>query len=102
MEPTIRYAKAIDGTSIALWTLGSGEPLVYLAGAPWCHVELLQVPQCLSWYQLLSENRMLVRYDVRGTGLSDREVIDHSLNATGSECVPSRLIRRLKALNCPA
>jgi len=81
MELTVRYAKATDGTSIALWTLGTGEPLVYLAGAPWCHVELLQIPQCVHWYQLLSKNRMLVRYDVRGTGFSDREVIDHSLNA---------------------
>ena len=81
MEPTVRYAKATDGTSIALWTFGTGEPLIYLAGAPWCHVELLQIPQCVLWYQLLSENRMLVRYDVRGTGFSAREVIDHSLNA---------------------
>ena len=55
--------------------------MVYLAGSPWCHVGLLQVPQCLLWYQLLAENRMLVRYDVRGTGLSDREVIDHTLDA---------------------
>ena len=81
MDPTVRYAKATDGTSIALWTLGTGEPLVYMAGAPWCHVELLQIPQCLRWYQLLSENRMLVRYDGRGTGLSDREVTDYTLNA---------------------
>ncbi len=81
MEATVRYAKATDGTSIAFWTIGTGEPLVYLAGSPWCHVELLQIPQCLLWYQLLAENRMLVRYDVRGTGLSDREVIDHTLDA---------------------
>ena len=60
MEPTVRYAKSADGTSIALWTLGTGEPLVYLAGAPWCRIELLQIPQCVRWYQLLSENRMLV------------------------------------------
>ena len=81
MEVPIRYAQAADGINIALWTLGSGKPLVYLAGAPWCHVELLQIPQCVRWYQLLAERRMLVRYDVRGTGFSDREVIDHSLDA---------------------
>lgn len=81
MEPTVRYAKATDGTNIALWTLGTGEPLVYMAGAPWCHIELLQIPQCVRWYQLLSEKRMLVRYDVRGSGFSAREVIDHSLDA---------------------
>ena len=32
MEATVRYAKATDGTSIAFWTIGAGEPLVYLAG----------------------------------------------------------------------
>ena len=81
MEAAVRYAKTTDGISIALWTLGTGEPLVYMAGAPWCHVELLQIPKCLRWYERLAENRMLVRYDVRGSGLSDREVTDHTLNA---------------------
>jgi len=81
MEVPIRYTQTADGVKIAFWTLGSGEPLVYMAGAPWCHVELLQVPQCVQWYEQLAEERLLVRYDVRGTGLSDREVEDHSLNA---------------------
>jgi len=81
MEVPIRYTRAADGVRIALWTIGSGEPLVYMAGGPWCHVELLQVPDCLRWYERLAENRMLVRYDVRGTGMSDREIEDHSQNA---------------------
>ena len=66
MEATVPYAKTTDGTSIALRTLVAGEPLVYLAGAPWCHVELLQIPQFLDWCQLLAENRGgLVRHVVR-------------------------------------
>ena len=81
MEVPIRYAQTADGIDIAFWTLGSGEPMVYMAGAPWCHVELLQVPECVRWYEQLAEGRMLVRYDVRGTGLSDREIEDHSLHA---------------------
>ena len=81
MEAPIRYAQTSDGVNIAFWTLGNGEPLVYMAGAPWCHVELLQVPECVRWYEQLAEERLLVRYDVRGTGLSDREIEDHSLNA---------------------
>ena len=81
MDAPIRYARTADGVGIALWTLGTGEPLVYMAGSPWCHVELLQVPECVRWYERLAETRMLVRYDVRGTGLSDREVDDHSLAA---------------------
>ena len=81
MDAPIRYARTTDGVGIALWTLGTGEPLVYLAGSPWCHVELLQLPACVRWYERLAEDRMLVRYDVRGTGFSDREVYEHSLAA---------------------
>jgi len=81
MEVPIRYARTADGVNIAFWTLGNGEPLVYMAGAPWCHIELLQIPECVRWYEQLAEDRMLVRYDVRGTGLSDREIEDHSLTA---------------------
>ena len=73
MDAPIQYARTADGVGIALWTLGTGEPLVYMAGSPWCHIELLQLPACVQWYERLAEDRMLVRYDVRGTGFSDRE-----------------------------
>ena len=85
MDAPIQYARTSDDVRIAFWTLGTGEPLVYMAGAPWCHIELLQVPDCVRLYERLSEKRMLVRYDVRGTGLSDREVDDHSLPAQISD-----------------
>ena len=81
MDVSIRYTQTADGVKIAFWTLGDGEPFVYMAGAPWSHVELLEIPECVRWYERLAEDRMLVRYDVRGTGLSDREIEDHSLDA---------------------
>jgi pimeloyl-ACP methyl ester carboxylesterase/DNA-binding CsgD family transcriptional regulator len=81
MEPRIRYATTADGVSIAFWTLGEGTPLVYMAGGPWGHVELWDVPECRRWYERLAQKRMLVRYDVRGTGWSERDVSDHSLDA---------------------
>ena len=34
MQPRIRYAITSDEVSIAFWTLGKGEPLVYMAGGP--------------------------------------------------------------------
>ena len=52
-----------------------------MAGAPWCQVELLQAPECVQWCEQLAEEWMLVRYDVRGAGMSDQEIDDHSLNA---------------------
>jgi pimeloyl-ACP methyl ester carboxylesterase/DNA-binding CsgD family transcriptional regulator len=81
MDPHIRYAPTPDGVSIAFWTLGGGAPLVYMAGGPWSHVELWDIPECRRWYERLAQKRMLVRYDVRGTGWSEREVSDYSLDA---------------------
>jgi pimeloyl-ACP methyl ester carboxylesterase len=79
MEPRIRYATSSDGVSIAFWTLGEGKPLVCMAGGPWCHVESWYVPECRRWYERLAQKRMLVWYDLRGTGWSEREVSDYSL-----------------------
>jgi pimeloyl-ACP methyl ester carboxylesterase len=81
MQPRIRYAITVDGVSIAFWTLGEGAPLVYMTGGPWGHVELCDIPECRRWYERLVLERMLVRYDVRGTGWSERDVSDHSLDA---------------------
>ena len=50
MQPRIRYAITVDGVSIAFWTLGKGEPLVYMAGGPWGHVELWDILECRQWY----------------------------------------------------
>jgi len=82
MEPRIQYARTADGVNIAFWTLGEGTPLVQM---PWMlatHIELeWQMPEVRRWYERLSEKRKLVRYDCRGSGLSDRDVSDYSLDA---------------------
>ena len=54
---------------------------MYLTGSPVNHVELWEVPQCQAWIQRLARGRTLVRYDARGTGLSQRAVSDLSLDA---------------------
>jgi pimeloyl-ACP methyl ester carboxylesterase len=81
MEPQISHATSSDGTTIAYWTMGEGRPLVYLTGGPWNHVEVWEVPQCREWYERLASDRTLVRYDARGTGRSERDVDDFSLDA---------------------
>ena len=81
MEPRIQYAKTSDGVSIAYWTLGEGMPLVYTPMlSSHCEMEW-QVPELRSFYEQLAQGRMLVRYDGRGTGLSEREATDFSLDA---------------------
>jgi len=82
MEPRIQYAQTADGVSIAFWTLGEGTPLVHMPRHVFSHIELeWQFPEIRRWYERLAEKRMLVRYDGRGSGLSQRNVADHSLDA---------------------
>ena len=80
MEPRIQYAKTADGVSIAFWTLGEGMPLVYMPTIPFSHIQLeWQTPESRSWYERLAQKRRLVRFDSRGTGLSERN-LDVSLD----------------------
>jgi class 3 adenylate cyclase len=82
VEPRIQYAQTKDGVSIAFWTLGEGMPLVAMPGAPWSHIQLeWQSPEFRRWYERMAEKRMLIRYDGRGTGLSERDVSDFSMDA---------------------
>src|SRR3972149_1277981 len=82
MEPRIQDAKTADGGSIAFWTLGEGEPLVYMPAIPWSHIQLeWQIPFFRHFYDRLAQGRRLLRYDGRGTGSSDRDVADISLEA---------------------
>ena len=82
MEPRIQYAKTKDGVNIAFSTHGEGMPLVRIPSAPFTHLEMeWQFPELRDWAQRLAAKRMLVRYDGRGSGLSDRTVTDYSLEA---------------------
>ncbi len=82
MEPRIQYAKTEDGVSIAYWTLGQGEPLVYMPWIPFGHIELeWQDPEHRRFCEGLARGGLLVHYDGRASGLSDRNVEDLSFAA---------------------
>src|SRR3990172_9719137 len=94
MEPRIQYAKTKDGVSIAFWTLGEGMPLVYMPAGIFSHIQLeWQHPSIRRWYEALANGRRLVRYDGRGTGLSQRDVASFSLDSflADLEAVADRL-----------
>ena len=79
-EPQIQYAKTEDGVSIAFWTLGEGSPFVEMPAEVYSHIQLeWQTPQLRRLYERFAENRMFIRYDGRGCGLSDRDVTEVSL-----------------------
>ena len=91
MEPRIQYAKTSDGVSIAYWTLGEGPPLIWIQNVVTSHIQMeWHVPFFRRWYEPLAAVMMLVRYDPRGFGLSDRDVTD-SPEARQIEHVQGRL-----------
>ncbi len=94
MEPRIQYATATDGVSIAFWMLGEGMSFVHISPLPFSHIEMeWHIPELRRWHERLGENRRLIRYDTRGSGLSDRNITDFSLNAmvVDLEAVADRL-----------
>lgn len=80
MEQTIKFCTAPDGVRIAYAIAGEGPPIVR-AGSWLTHLEFdWKGPLMRHMLEGLAEHRQLVRYDVRGTGLSDREVRDISFD----------------------
>jgi class 3 adenylate cyclase len=103
MEPRIQYAQTTDGVSIAFWTLGEGMPLVHMP-LIYSHIQLeWQLPECRRWYEGLAEKWKVVRYDSRGTGLSERDIADYSLDVgvLDVEAVAKRLALQRFALFAP-
>jgi class 3 adenylate cyclase/pimeloyl-ACP methyl ester carboxylesterase len=81
VEPHIQYATAPDGVRIAFWALGAGPALVVTPITGFSHVQLEWEHEPLrDWLAALGGGRMLIRYDGRGCGLSDRAVDTFSLD----------------------
>ncbi len=70
----VGFCRARDGTRLAMACVGAGDVLVKTAN--WLtHVEFdWASPVCAPLLEALSRDHRLIRYDARGTGLSDREV----------------------------
>ena len=81
MEPRIQYAQTADGVSIAFCVMGEGTPLLWVSTVPWCHVQLDWETTFSYLYQPLARNHRLVWFDWPGTGLSDRDAVDFSMDA---------------------
>ncbi|NLD68870.1 MAG: alpha/beta fold hydrolase [Limnobacter sp.] len=85
MRQRIRFCTATDGIRIAYATAGEGSPLVRVNN--WfTHLELDWThPVWRHWWAALADRRMLVRYDPRGSGLSDRDPAVVTLDALVSD-----------------
>jgi DNA-binding CsgD family transcriptional regulator/pimeloyl-ACP methyl ester carboxylesterase len=72
--PPVQYVKTSDGFDIAYSVCGRGQPLIF-TGAGFMHVQLAwQMPRLQDWLEGLAARFQLVQFDMRGTGLSGRDV----------------------------
>ena len=81
LEQRIRFCRTADDVTLAYATTGEGPPL--MKAANWMtHVDFdWHSPVWRHWLVELSRRHELIRYDERGCGLSDRDVLDHTFDA---------------------
>ncbi len=81
MEQEIRFCTAPDGVSLAYATSGEGPPVVWVAN--WLtHLDVdWKGPLWSHWFREFSRHHTLVRFDQRGAGLSDRSVVELTMDA---------------------
>src|SRR5690349_9944160 len=82
MDPTNRYASTADGVTIAYTVLGDGPTLVTMPSGLLSNLlARRRIPTVARAYDRLAQDLRVVLYDGRGTGSSQRDVGDVSLEA---------------------
>ena len=82
IDQRIQYARTSDGVNIAYAVTGSGPLLVIVPDPPVSHLNAeWEIPERRDRVVQFSRYRTVVRFDSRGTGLSDRGITDYSLEA---------------------
>jgi DNA-binding CsgD family transcriptional regulator/pimeloyl-ACP methyl ester carboxylesterase len=80
--PRISYARSADGVSLAFTVAGDGPALVFVPWVPFSNLRMeWQNPLLNRVFGRLARRLTLVHYDGRGTGHSQRDVTDLSLEA---------------------
>jgi pimeloyl-ACP methyl ester carboxylesterase len=84
--PHISYARSADGVSLAFTVAGTGPALVFVPWVPFSNLRMeWQNPLLHGVFERLSRRLTLIHYDGRGTGHSQRDVADLSLDAMISD-----------------
>jgi len=78
-EPQVQYLTTNDGVNIAYASVGEGPPILSISTPQASHVQRswALIP---NFYEPLAEAFRIIKFDPRGTGLSDRESIDFSMD----------------------
>ena len=82
METRTEFAASADGTRIAWTSVGTGPAVVLMPGVPLSNFEAeWRIPVTRRALERLAQRVRLIQYDGRGTGRSQRDVTDLSLEA---------------------
>ena len=84
MTLSVRYATSGDGVRVAYASEGDGPVCVHMPLLPWTNITMMsEVDARLARSRKPAHNvgRAIVRYDVRGAGLSEGETLDLGLDA---------------------
>ncbi|HUF54736.1 MAG TPA: alpha/beta fold hydrolase [Dehalococcoidia bacterium] len=84
MNPLIQFTTTEDGVRIAYYTMGRGMPFVSTSELQWSHLgTTLGFKEHYRSHSPggLGPGLQIVRYDARGTGLSDQTAVDFSIDA---------------------
>lgn len=82
VKPVVARTQTQDGVSIVWSSLGTGPALIHMPGVPFSNREAeWQIPVLQRAYAGLTRDLRLIQYDGRGTGQSQRDVSDLSLDA---------------------
>jgi pimeloyl-ACP methyl ester carboxylesterase len=80
--PRISYARSADGVRLAFTTAGQGPALVFVPWVPFSNISMEWQSASLSGvFERLARRLTVIHYDGRGTGHSQRDVTDLSLEA---------------------
>jgi len=80
--PRISYARSADGVSLAFTVAGSGPAVVFVPWVPFSNLRMeWEHPVLRQVFSQLAKQLTVVHYDGRGTGHSQRDVADLSLDA---------------------
>jgi class 3 adenylate cyclase/alpha-beta hydrolase superfamily lysophospholipase len=75
-DDEVRYCVTRDGVRIAYSVWGEGEPVVHVIGYPFSHLTAsLRIDSLRRYYETIAARAKLIRLDVRGCGLSQRDVV---------------------------
>ena len=80
--PRISYARSADGVRLAFTTAGQGPALVFVPWVPFSNLRMEWQNTFLNGiFEQLARRLTVIHYDGRGTGHSQRDVTDLSLDA---------------------